>query len=123
MKDVLNHLIAFWKPEVIALEEIFYTQSRKSSLLNLLVKEIKNIGKEKKMKVYSYSLIAVRKFICQKERINKINTAKLLVDQYPWLYHQYEKENRKPWYESRIGLRIFDAIAVGLFCFHQLKSH
>jgi Holliday junction resolvasome RuvABC endonuclease subunit len=121
LKDVLSKLINFWKPEVIAVEDIFYVQSRKNSLLNVLVQEIKNIGKERKIKIYLYSPVLVRKFICKKERINKMNTAKLLVNRYPWLYKKYEKENKKRWYQFKFGLRIFDAIAVGLFCFHQLQ--
>jgi len=123
MENTLNKLIEFWKPEIIAVEDIFYAQSRKNSLLNLLVQKIKDIGKERKIKVYLYSPVSVRKFICKKERINKMNTAKLLVNQYPWLYKKYEKENKKRWYEFKFGLRIFDAIAVGLFCFYQLKSY
>jgi len=122
-KNVLNKLIEFWKPEIIAVEDIFYIQSRKSSLLNLLVQKIKEISKEGKIKVYLFSPILVRKFICKKERMNKMNTAKLLVIRYPWLYKKYEKENKKRWYQFKFGLRIFDAIAVGLFCFHQLKSY
>jgi Holliday junction resolvasome RuvABC endonuclease subunit len=124
LKNTFNKLIEFWKPEIIAVEDIlFYAQARKNSLLKILVQEIKNIGKERKIRVYLYSPVLVRKFFCKKERINKMNTARILVNQYPWLYKKYEKESKKRWYEFKFGLRIFDAIAVGLYCFHQLKSY
>jgi hypothetical protein len=45
----------------------------------------------------------------------------VLAEKYPWLYQKYEKENKKRWYQFKFGLRVFDAIAVGLFCFYQLK--
>lgn len=119
---VLNKLIDFWEPQAIAVEDIFYTQSKKVKALNLLVEEIGNIAKERKIKAYFYSPVEVREFICKKEKTNKLNTAKLLAGHYPWLHEKYERENNKKWYQFKCGLRIFDAIAVGLFCFHQLKN-
>jgi Holliday junction resolvasome RuvABC endonuclease subunit len=122
MKYALDKLIEFWKPEVIAVENIFYTQSKRTKLLNVLAEEIKNIAKERKIKAYFYSPVEVREFICKKEKTNKMNTARLLAGHYPWLNEKYERENKKRWYQFKSGLRIFDAIAVGLFCFHQLTK-
>lgn len=122
LKDNLNKIIDFWKPEIIAVEDIFYAQSRKNKLINLLIKNIRNYGKTRKIKVYFYSPVLVRKYFCKKEKINKINTAKIISNLYPWLSEKYQREKRKRWYKIKFGLRIFDAIAVGLFCHHQLKN-
>lgn len=122
LKDNLNKIIDFWKPKIIAVEDIFYTQSRKNKLLHLLIKNIRNYGKTRKIKVYFYSPILVRKYFCKKEKVNKINTAKIISDLYPWLYEKYQREKMKRWYKIKFGLRIFDAIAVGLFCNNQLKN-
>lgn len=121
-REILNRLIDFWNPQAIAVEDIFYTQSKRVKALNVLAEEIGNIAKERKIKVHFYSPVEVRKFICKKEKTNKLNTAKLLTGHYPWLHEKYERENNKKWYQFKCGLRIFDAIAVGLFCFHQLKN-
>lgn len=40
LRDILYGLIDFWSPDVMAMEEIFYTQSRKSNLLNRLIREV-----------------------------------------------------------------------------------
>ena len=121
LENCLNKLIDFWKPDIIAVEDIVYIQSIKNKLLEILVKKIKSFGRISKIKIYFYSPILVRKFFCKKEKINKINTAKLLSEQFPWLYEKYHREKEKRWYKIKFGLRIFDAIAVGLFCYHQLK--
>jgi len=121
-KKILNQLIDFWSPKVIAVEDVVYVQAKKSSLLNTLTKEIKNIGKAKGLKVYVYSPLSAREFICQKEKPTKMNTAKILAtNYYPWLFKDYEKEKKKHWWKAKYGLRIFDAIAIGLFCLHNLK--
>ena len=121
LRDILYGLIDFWSPDVMALEEIFYTQSRKSNLLNVLIQEVERIGKERKIKVCFYSPIEVRSFLCKEVKANKLNAAKVLANRYPWLYKKFERENQKHWYQCKFGLLIFDAIAVGLFCFYQLK--
>lgn len=122
LRVVLTELIDFWSPRVIAIEDTVYPQSKKSSILDIVCKEIKSIGREKKLKVYFYSPLSVRKFICQNERPTKMNTARILATScYPWLYRYYEKEESKSWWEAKYGLRIFDAIAIGIFCLHKLK--
>jgi Holliday junction resolvasome RuvABC endonuclease subunit len=122
LKDNLKKIINFWKPNIIAVEDIFYTQSRKNKLLAMLIKKIKDLGKASKIKVYFYSPVLVRKYFCKKEKVNKINTAKIISDLYPWLSEKYQREKKKRWYKIKFGLRIFDAIAVGLFCHHQIKN-
>jgi len=122
LKYSLNKVINFWKPNIIAVEDVFYTQSKKNQLLNFLIKNIKKFCKERKIKVYFYSPLLVRKYFCKKEKVNKINTAKIIADLYPWLSEKYKREKKKRWYQLKFGLRIFDAIAVGLFCHHQLKK-
>ncbi len=122
LKDNLNKIINFWKPDIMAVEDIFYTQSMKNKLLDLLIKKIKNLGKASKIKVCFYSPVLVRKYFCKKEKVNKMNTAKIIADLYPWLSEKYQREKKKRWYKIKFGLRIFDAIAVGLFCHHQFKK-
>jgi Holliday junction resolvasome RuvABC endonuclease subunit len=122
LKHTINKIINFWKPDIIAVEDIFYTQSRKNKLLVLLMENIRNYVKQKKIKVYFYSPVLVRKYFCKKEKVNKMNTAKIITEIYPWLSEKYQREKKKRWYKIKFGLRIFDAIAVGLFCHHQLKN-
>lgn len=122
LRAVLTELIDFWSVRMIAVEDIVYSQSKKSSLLDVVCKEIKSISREKKLKVDFYSPLSARKFICGNERPTKMNTARILATScYPWLYRYYEKEKMKPWWKAKYGLRIFDAIAVGIFCLHKLR--
>ncbi|MFH2068281.1 MAG: hypothetical protein ABII89_02300 [Candidatus Omnitrophota bacterium] len=123
-RGILSRLIDFWSPRAIAVEDIVYVQAKKSVLLNTLAEEIKKIGKEKRVKVYFHPPLSARKFICRKEKPTKMNVAKILsASYYPWLRKNYEKEKRKPWWKAKYDLRIFDAIAVGLFCLRQRKRN
>lgn len=122
LENNLTKIIDFWKPDMIAVEDVFYTQSLKNKLLDLLIKKIRNLGKARKIKVCFYCPVLVRKYFCKKEKVNKMNTAKIIADLYPWLYEKYQREKMKRWYKIKFGLRIFDAIAVGLFCNHRLKN-
>ncbi len=119
---ILEDLIEFWNPDLIAAEEVFFGQSKKSKLLASAVEEIKKICKEKGVKLLFYPPLSVRKYICGEEKPNKMNTARIIaMEYYSWLTKNYEKENKKKWYEVKNGLRIFDAVAVGLFCLSKLK--
>ncbi len=123
LKDILYGLIEFWNPDVIAVEDIFYVQAKESGLLNTLVREMRKTAGKRKLEVCFYSPVSVRKFICGEEKPTKLNTARILATKhYPWLYRNYEKEKKRKWYEIKHGLRIFDAVAVGLYCFNRLKS-
>jgi hypothetical protein len=122
-RAILNGIIQFWSPGTIAVEDVFYNQSRKSRLLNTLAKEIENIGKERRLKVYFHSPVAARKFICQDTKPTRMNVARVIAEGcYPGLKKDYEKEKKKTWWKPKDRLRVFDAMAVGLFCLHKLKK-
>jgi Holliday junction resolvasome RuvABC endonuclease subunit len=121
LKNTIERLIEFWRPDVIAVEALHYTQAKKNNLLNTLIQEVKQMGKKKRIEVHFYSPVEIRKLFCGEEKASKLNTAKVLAEKYPWLYQKYEREKKKRWYQFKFGLRIFDAIAVGLFCFYRLK--
>ncbi len=122
---VLNGLIDFWTPDAIAVEDIcFYVQAKENPLLNKMVRKTEEICKKRGLEVYFYAPIPVREFICGDAKPNKMNAAGVIATRhYPWLREDYEKEKRKKWYEMKSGLRIFDAVAVGLFCLNELKNN
>lgn len=123
VRAIINKLIDFWSPQVIAIESIFYVQSKTNCLLNTLTKEINEVGRGRGIKIYFYSPLLARKFICQKEKPNKLNTARILASNYyPLLYKDYRKEQAKSWWKAKYKLRVFDAIALGFFCLHKLKK-
>lgn len=123
-KVVLNALIEFWNPDVLAVENVsFYAQAKNSDLLNKIVDKIEAVAEKKGVPIYSYDPPLVRNHICREIKTNKINTARVLAtSHYPWLYEDYEKEKHKKFYETKPGLRVFDAIAVGFFCLHELEN-
>lgn len=123
VKEVLGRLVDYWQPTVLALEDIYYAQSKASRTLRVIREVISNFGRDRKLKVCFYCPLSVREFICRDRKPNKLNAAGVIADRhYPWLRANYEKEERKKWYEEKAGLRIFDAVAVGFYCLHELEK-
>ncbi len=123
VKEVLGRLIDFWQPDMLAVEDIYYAQSKASRTLRVIREVIGNLGRDRKLKTSFYCPLSVRGFICREEKLNKMNTARVIAgEHYPWLRANYEKEERKKWYEEKYGLRVFDAVAVGLYCLHELEK-
>lgn len=122
LRIIINKLVDFFSPQAIAVENIFYNQAKMSSLLNILVKEIKVMGKARGVKVRFYPPLPVREFICQNEKPTKMNAARILAADYPLLHKDYEDEKAKPWWKAKYKLKIFDAVAVGLYCHSKLKA-
>jgi len=85
-----------------------------------LVAKIKEFSKRKGLRVYQYSMKDLEKFFSPEEKINKKQMAELVASEYPFLFQplQKEKGNKNPY-----AIRMFEAIALGIRCFHQLDKH
>jgi len=114
-KKILSNLIDRHDVNVVAIKKLH--PSRSSKNLNRFVTIIKEFSKEKRLKVCQYSLKDLKNFFSLGLKMNKRQMAELIVTQYPFLEHQFEKEkrNKNPYF-----IRMFEAIALGTFCFHQL---
>jgi Holliday junction resolvasome RuvABC endonuclease subunit len=114
-KAILSDLIDRYDVNVLAIKKLH--PSRSSKNLDRLATIIKEFSKRKGLKVYQYSLKDVKDFFSLGTKINKRQMAELIVTQYPFLGHPFEKEkrNRNPYF-----IRMFEAIALGFVCFRQL---
>lgn len=119
-EGIISSLIEDYDPHILVVEKTFFVQSKRSSLLNVLTDEMKILGKKKGLRVYAYAPTTVRKFVCQNGKATKMKTALMIATEYyPWLYRYYEKDTKKQWWEERYWANMFDAIALGLTCYHN----
>lgn len=118
VKKILSELIDRYDLNVLAIKKLH--PSRSSKNLNRLVAEIKKFSKKRSLKVYEYSLKELERYFLPEERINKRKVAELITSEYSFLLKILEKEKRN---KNPYAIRMFEAIALGIRCFHQLDKH
>lgn len=122
-KNIISYLVEFFHIDLITVEEFSHPQTIKHRLLKAIAGEIKKTAGKYNLEVEFLSSQEAREFFCQAEKPTKLNAAKVIAGYYPWLSKIYEKEKRKPWFEAKPGLKIFDAIALGLYCLYKKINH
>ena len=113
----LLSMIHQYKPDVIAIKSSH--PSRTSPNLNRLVSEIKDIARGEELKIYEYPIRELKGFF-NPGKLNKRQLAELVALEYPFLSYELnrDKSNGNPYY-----IRMFEAVALGLACFHQLDRN
>jgi Holliday junction resolvasome RuvABC endonuclease subunit len=110
-RKIVLRLIKDFMPAVLVVEKGFFAQNRNASLLNVLVDEIRAIGRRKKLTVISYAPSTVKKYICGNGRASKKEVARVVVAKYPEL-KVYLTQDRA-WKET-YHQNMFDAVALGM---------
>jgi Holliday junction resolvasome RuvABC endonuclease subunit len=108
---IISDLIDQYEPNVLALKKLH--PSRRSDNLTRLANKIKDFARKKKMKIYQYSIKEIEKYFIYDRKLNKMNLIEAMVNQYPILHHDLDKEKslRNSYY-----FRIFEAIALASAC-------
>lgn len=114
-KGIVSDLVDQYEPDVLAIKKLH--SSRGSRDLDRLVDQLIETSKEKGLKVYQYSIGDVEAFFSPNERINKEKMAEIITAQYPDLSNDLDKEKR---HRNPYHIRMFEAVALGSVCFHQL---
>jgi Holliday junction resolvasome RuvABC endonuclease subunit len=112
---LLSSLIDCHKPDVLAIKRLH--PSRSSPNLNKLVGRINELSKRKGLMVCQYTIDELKRHLQSENRMAKRDIAEIVVKEYPILSHELRKEhaNMNPYY-----IRMFEAVAIGSVCFHQL---
>jgi len=110
-RQIILRLIRDFKPQVIVVEKAFFANNRNASLLNVLVDEIRAIGRRKGLKVLGFAPSTVKKFICGDGRAGKEEVARAIVARFPEL-KVYLTQDRM--WKERYHQNMFDAVALGI---------
>lgn len=114
---VLDHWIERYAPDVIAIEQPFFAQSRQSPRLRRLMQAITTLARKKQLTVRLCTPTTVRRHLCPQGRPTRLAVARVIAtDRFPWLRPYYEKEAQKSWWRKHYWTSLFDAVAVGLAC-------
>ena len=114
---ILSSLLDQYEPDAIAIKR--FHLSRTSPNLNGLIRGIKKLSQGKKINIYEYSIRDLERSLCPGGRISKGDLVEIVASEYPVLFYELNKEKsrKNPYYT-----RMFEAVALGLVCFHQLDG-
>ncbi len=117
-KEIINELLYYHQPDIVAQKKVFFVQEKNSERLNKLSEAIKILVKRKNLTYTEYAPTTVRKQICQKDKATKKETTKILVSLYPELAANLTQE--KIWKDDYWS-HMYNAVAIGLCCWQNLK--
>ena len=112
-------LIDDFRPETLAVEKAFFAKSRNTALLNVLVDEIRAIGRRKKLRVVGLAPSTVKKVMTGDGRASKRAVAKVVASRYPELA-VFLGQDRK--WKERYHSNMFDAVALGVTARRSMRS-
>jgi Holliday junction resolvasome RuvABC endonuclease subunit len=116
--NIITGLIQLYQPNVLALKKLH--PSRSSLDLSYLVEEIKDIALKMNIQVSEYSIQEIKDFFSPAQRINKKGLAGIIAARLPDLYHDLEREKAS---KNPYLVRMFEAVALGIMCFHNLDKN
>ena len=93
VKEILTRLIIEYGVKVLAVENGMVSQIA-SPLFQTVFDAIKELAKQKRLKVTTYSPNTVRKHVCQDGKATKRRTARIIADRYPELEIYLEQKKR-----------------------------
>ena len=117
IKEAILGFIKRYDPDVMAIKKLH--PSRSSPNLKKLVANIKELSRRKGLKVCQYSIKELESFFNPEEKINKKGLAEVIASEYPVLSHEFSKEKSN---KNAYHIRMFEAVALGAVCFHQLDK-
>ncbi len=115
--DILSEFIERYSPDAISVKRL--NPARSSVGLDRLAQKIIALSEKKEIRVYQYGIKELEAFFCSEGKNNKRKMAEIIASEYPILHGELnqEKHNRNPYH-----LRMFEAVALGAICFHQLDN-
>ena len=117
IQEIIVELVIKHQPGVVALKSLH--PSRKSPELGQLTEWIKLFSEKRGIQVYQYSIRDLKEFYSPTERINKRELAERVGIEYPALFHELNRERS---HKNKYFIRMFEAVALGAICFHELDS-
>ena len=117
VRSVLVKLIDRYQVEALVLEGPYYAQSKTSKGMKAMIQAIKALVRKRKLRFYSLSPLMVKRHLCPQGKAVRMEAARVIAEcYYPWLWREYEKERARSWWRDHYHLRVFNAVALGLYC-------
>ncbi|MBI1912115.1 MAG: crossover junction endodeoxyribonuclease RuvC [Deltaproteobacteria bacterium] len=117
LKNIVQSLIDQHQPDAIALKKLH--SSRSSRQLDSFISAIKVIAGKRGLPGYEYPIKYIEAYYSPSEQLNKRKLAELLAQNHPDLYYELNSEGSS---NNRYYFWMFEAIALGTICLHQVNQ-
>jgi polyhydroxyalkanoate synthesis regulator phasin len=107
--DMIGEHIELYDINALAIKKLH--PARTSKNLKILVSKIKALAKRKRMKVKSQSINELERFYLKGEKHNKRNLAEKIINEYPMLVYELNKEKSR---KHSYYMRAIEAVALGM---------
>lgn len=114
---LIEDLIERYQPSLIVVEDYDGEGSRRCLRIQRLITDISKLSLKRKIKVRSFSRAEVKQAFCESRALNKRDIAMAIAKRFPELTPRLPPV-RKPWMSEDYRMSIFDAVALGVACFH-----
>jgi len=120
IEEVLTRYFNEKQPHAIAVEKTTFSSATHNGLLVLAYYKILAIARRRKLPVYEYVPISIRKSVCGDGHATKRDVMKVLISKYPEL-RLFAGANRR--WKERLYFNLFDAVAVGVAHLIRTRTH
>ncbi|MDD5773249.1 MAG: crossover junction endodeoxyribonuclease RuvC [bacterium] len=105
---IIQKLIDYYQPQVLAIEKPLYHWSKQSKLLDKICVVIKETAKENKVRVREFTPEQIRKSVCGNSNATREETAEKLFSKFPesGMFSDKNKIKDRYWHH------IFDAVSL-----------
>jgi Holliday junction resolvasome RuvABC endonuclease subunit len=103
----LTRLFPVHRPTVLAIEDVFYAQAKRSRLLRAFISAARRWARQKGLRVLAFRPTSVKEKFCEGKR-TRMALAEAMVRRYWFLYSFLKAGRTRPYW-----LQMFDAVALG----------
>jgi crossover junction endodeoxyribonuclease RuvC len=111
LDEVVDRYLEEKKPAEIALEKTTFSSASQNGMLVLAYYKILAVARRRRLPVYEYVPISIRKSVCGNGHATKRDVMKVLISKYPELRVFAGMDRR---WKERHYFNLFDAVAVGV---------
>jgi Holliday junction resolvasome RuvABC endonuclease subunit len=112
--EVIADLIFTYQPDLVAQEKLHYIQCKTSDKLQKLVRQIKKVTQSMQVDYLEYPPTFIRQQICQQEKASKKKAFTILAARYS--DDLVVKTGTEKLGQDKYRDRLFDAVALGYYC-------
>ncbi len=117
VRDIIVEQRNRYGVNVVALKKVHPARSSRS--LRHIISEVTNVAASHGLALHEFSIDDVKAKLLTNERGNKRELMDEVAVRYPFLIRDAQREERS---KSPYLIRMFEAVGVGVVCFHKLDS-
>ncbi len=110
----VTRIMRRYRPDTLAIEEVFYAQARSSLLLSALINSLRIVGRKHRLRIERILPTEVKRYFCSAEPTRR-NLAEAMSRRYCFLANFLRQHRTRAYWQQ-----MFDAVGLGTFVACQI---